>query len=104
MSSPPLASRASERTHRVVLRVSQLWPAHSCVRSRSKQCASTAWHKTCDRRPSPGPRDPASRVGDDLASLIAQICLTNYVERRELQLTAFSRPGLARRHNERNHR
>ena len=73
MSSPHhAASRASERAHRMALSVSRRWAPRSCVRSRSKQCAYTAWHKTCDRRLSPEPRAPASHVGDDLACVVAQ--------------------------------
>jgi hypothetical protein len=104
MSSPPLASRASERAHRVVRRVSQTWPAQSCVRSRSKQCASTAWHKTSDRRPSPGPRAPASHVGDDLACFVAQNRSYYLRLRRELPLTESRASGRGPEHNERNHR
>jgi hypothetical protein len=73
MSSPHhAASRASERAHRMALSVSRRWPPWSCVRSRSKQRASTAWHKTRDRHLSPEPRAPASHVGDDLARVVAQ--------------------------------
>jgi hypothetical protein len=72
MSSPHhAAARASVRAHRMALRVSRRWAARSCVRSRSKQRASTAWHKPVAgvSRPNPG---PASHVGDDLACVIAQ--------------------------------
>jgi hypothetical protein len=56
MSSPHYAaSRASERAQRMALSVSRRWPPRSCVRSRSKQRASTAWHKTRDRHFSPKP-------------------------------------------------
>ena len=52
----------------------------------------------------PSRRARVSRLGDDLAWLLAPNFLAAYVQFRELPLTARHASGLGPKHNERNHR
>jgi hypothetical protein len=52
----------------------------------------------------PTRRAHVSRLGDDLASLLAPNFLAAYVQSRELLLAARATSGLGPKHNERNHR
>jgi hypothetical protein len=100
MSSPShAASRATARTHSMVLRVSQPALDRRCVRSLRRQCAWTDCRRTSDRHLPPGTRASPSRVGDDLVSFVARTCPTHYVKHHELTLIEFSASGLARKHN-----
>ena len=100
MSSPShAASRATARTHSIVLRVSQLALHVSSVRSLSKQCADAECRRTSDMLLPPGTRASLSRLGDDLVSFVARTCPTHYVKHHELTLIEFSASGLGRKHN-----
>jgi hypothetical protein len=105
MSSPShAASRATTRTHLMVLRVSQPALDRRCVRSLRRQRACTDCRTTSDRLLPPGTRASLSRLGDDLVCFVARTCLTNYVEHHGLTLIEFSASGPGPKHNERNHR
>jgi hypothetical protein len=104
MSSPSHAAiRASARAHRMVLRVSQLASRRSSVRSRSKRCNCAGCREIGDSL-SALTTGPASRVGDDLASFVAQSLPQCLRSPRELQLTAPRASGHGPELNERNHR
>ena len=93
MSSPShAASRATARTHSIVLRVSQPILHVSSVRSRRRQCAC-AERRTSDRLLPPATWASQSRVGDNLVSCIARTRITHYVEHHELTLIEFSASG-----------
>ena len=100
MSSPShAASRATARTHSVVLRVSQPALDVSSVRSLSRQCARAERRRTSDRLLPPATWAFPSRVGDDLVSFVARTRPTHYVKHHELTLIEFSASGLGRKHN-----
>ena len=105
MSSPShAASRATARTHSILLRVSQPAFDRGCIRSLSRRCACADSCTTSDRLLPTGTPASLSRLGDDLVSFVARTCPTHYVEHGELTLIEFSASGLGPKHNERNHR
>ena len=94
MSSPShAASRATARTHSMVLRVSQPALHGSSVRSLSRQRARAECRRTSDRLLPAATWASQSRVGDNLVSCIARTRTTHYVEHHELTLIEFSASG-----------
>jgi len=71
---------------------------HAAARQydRSAGSACAYCRTTSDRHLPPESRASVSRVGDDLASVMARIRLNHYFKHHELTLTEFSASGLAR--------
>jgi hypothetical protein len=79
---------------------------HAAARhnDRSAGGACAYCRTTSDRHLPPESRASVSRVGDDLASVMARIRLDHYVKHHELTLIEVSASGLGPKHNERNYR
>jgi hypothetical protein len=79
---------------------------HAAARQYDRSAGSACAYccTTSDRHLPPESRASVSRVGDDLASVMARIRLNHYVKHHELTLTELSASGLGPTHNERIYR